>query len=38
MSPNTVANILNGAVWPDIDTIARLEKALDADLWGKEHR
>lgn len=38
LSPNTVANVLNGAVWPDIDTIARLEHALDVDLWGNEHR
>ena len=35
---NTIANILKGKAWPDIDTIARLEKALDIDLWGDEHR
>ena len=38
LSPNTVANVLNGAVWPDIDTIARLEQVLRTDLWGHEHR
>ena len=38
LSPTTVTNILNGKTWPDIDTIARLEHALDTDLWGNEHR
>ncbi len=37
LSPNTVANVLNGAVWPDIDTIARLERILGTSLWGSEH-
>ncbi len=38
LSITTVTNILNGEVWPDIDTVARLETALNADLWGDEHR
>ena len=38
LSPQTILNTLNGTSWPDLRTIARLETALDADLWGKEHR
>jgi lambda repressor-like predicted transcriptional regulator len=29
----TIANVLAGATWPDLLTIASLELALDADLW-----
>jgi lambda repressor-like predicted transcriptional regulator len=29
----TLLNVLAGRVWPDLATIARLEMALDADLW-----
>ena len=29
----TIGAILNGTVWPDLQTIARLEHGLDADLW-----
>lgn len=29
----TIANVLAGATWPDLLTIAGLEAALDADLW-----
>jgi transcriptional regulator with XRE-family HTH domain len=29
----TVANVLAGTGWPDLLTIASLEKALDAGLW-----
>lgn len=29
----TILRILNGATWPDIRTVARLERALDADLY-----
>jgi lambda repressor-like predicted transcriptional regulator len=29
----TIANVLAGATWPDLLTIASLEAALDADLW-----
>ena len=38
LSHQTVINVLNGATWWDGITIARLERALDADLWGEEHR
>lgn len=29
----TIADVLNGMVWPDLRTIARLEAGLHADLW-----
>ncbi|MEU3905562.1 helix-turn-helix transcriptional regulator [Streptomyces goshikiensis] len=29
----TIANVLEGRVWPDLLTIASLEKALECDLW-----
>lgn len=29
----TVSAVLNGSTWPDLMTIARLEAALDSDLW-----
>ena len=33
----TIANVLEGRVWPDLLTVASLEKALDRDLWpGRE--
>ena len=38
LSPQTILNILNGKSWPDLRTIARLETALGARLWGYEHR
>ena len=38
LAPATVTAILNGTVWPDIDTICRLEHSLDTELWGDEHR
>ena len=38
LSPQTILNILNGTTWPDLRTIARLENALNAKLWGNEHR
>lgn len=28
-----IADILNGATWPDVNTLARLEHGLGADLW-----
>ena len=37
LSITTVTNILRGISWPDIDTVASLEKALAAGLWGDEH-
>ncbi|WP_419927101.1 helix-turn-helix domain-containing protein [Candidatus Poriferisocius sp.] len=38
VSPTTITNIIHGITWPDADSIARLECALDVDLWGSEHR
>ena len=38
LSHQTVINVLNGNTWWDTITIARLERALDTDLWGEEHR
>ena len=38
LSHQTVINVLNGATWWDTITIARLERALNIDLWGEEHR
>ncbi|MEV7393827.1 helix-turn-helix transcriptional regulator [Streptomyces sp. NPDC091215] len=33
----TIAKALAGEAWPDLLTIANLEKALEADLWpGRE--
>lgn len=32
----TVANVLTGTVWPDLMTIANLEKHLDWRLWPGE--
>ncbi len=29
----TVARILSGETWPDMATVAHLERGLDADLW-----
>jgi lambda repressor-like predicted transcriptional regulator len=29
----TIANVLGGSGWPDLLTIANLERALEADLW-----
>ena len=30
---STVSAIVNGMTWPDLATIARLERGLHADLW-----
>jgi len=38
LSPQTVLNVLNGKTWPDLRTIARLERVLKTRLWGTEHR
>ena len=38
LSPQTILNILNGRSWPDLRTIAKLENALNSQLWGSEHR
>ncbi|MFJ8449487.1 helix-turn-helix domain-containing protein [[Kitasatospora] papulosa] len=29
----TISNVLEGRVWPDLLTVASLERALDRDLW-----
>lgn len=29
----TIANVLAGRVWPDLLTVASLERALECDLW-----
>lgn len=29
----TVADILNGTTWPDLNTLAKLEHGLGVDLW-----
>uniref|UniRef100_UPI00117CC7FD helix-turn-helix transcriptional regulator n=1 Tax=Streptomyces acidiscabies TaxID=42234 RepID=UPI00117CC7FD len=33
----TIANVLAGATWPDLLTIASLEAALETDLWPGRH-
>ena len=38
LAPGTISKIVNGNCWCDIDTLARLETALDTELWGNEHR
>ena len=32
-----VQDLLDGAIWPDLAVIARLEKATEVTLWGGEH-
>ena len=38
VAPQTVHNILAGNTWAHVLSIARLERGLNANLWGKEHR
>lgn len=38
ITPSTIYNILKGECWPELPTIAKLEKLLETDLWGDEHR
>lgn len=33
-----ISKILNGQVWPDIATLARLEAGLGTDLWPGQNR
>ncbi len=33
----TIANVLEGRVWPDLLTISSLERALERDLWPGWH-
>lgn len=36
---STIQSILQGRVWPDVYTLAKLEIGLDADLWpSRAHR
>ena len=36
--PLTVKNVLAGEHWPDLITIARLERHFKLRLWGNEHK
>ena len=38
IAPQTLANILDGNTWPDLATIAKMERYLRRQLWGREHR
>ena len=38
VASQTVRNIRTGATWGDVTTIAQLERGLNIDLWGQEHR
>jgi hypothetical protein len=38
LSPQTVANLVQGLSWGDMVTLARLEVVLGVQLWGREHR
>lgn len=38
VSAPTISHIINGKTWPDLRTLSRLEVAVGAPLWGKEHR
>ena len=37
VSHQTIRNIIQGRVWPDLMTIARLERYFDRKLWGNAH-
>ena len=38
ITTDALSRLLRGATWGTLPIIARLEKALDTDLWGNEHR
>ena len=38
LATQTVFNILNGATWAEVPSIARLEYHINIDLWGTEHK
>ena len=38
VSVPTISHIINGKTWPGLRTLSRLEVAVGARLWGKEHR
>ncbi len=37
LSVGTLSNLAAGRSWGDLVTVARLERALSAELWGREH-
>lgn len=38
VSQDSLSRLLRGKTWGSMPVIARLEHALDTDLWGNEHR
>ncbi len=38
INKSSLNKILRGEIWPSTPTIIRLERMLDTDLWGDEHR
>ena len=38
VSHQTIRNIIQGRTWPDLMTIARLERYFDRKLWGNAHK
>ncbi len=38
VNKSSISRLLRGETWGTLPVIARLEKALDKDLWGDEHR
>ena len=38
VAPQTVHNILAGTTWAHVLSVARLERGLNVELWGGEHR
>ena len=38
ITTDTLSRLLRGETWGTLPIIARLERALDTDLWGNEHR
>lgn len=38
ISHQTIRNIIQGRTWPDLSTIARLERYFNRKLWGNAHK
>ena len=38
ITTDSLSRLLRGETWGTLPIIARLERALDTDLWGNEHR
>ena len=38
VTKSSISVLLRGESWGTLPVIARLEKTLDVDLWGREHR